>query len=210
MKAAQEAKFKAPPPVLQNQKAQEPPNLGLPLPAKQLKYLSELEEANRIKRPIEEPQRAVPKQTQEAQGSTTEEGSGGVAQRARSEQLERELADLEDQYNRRKNLEVRRLNDFGQRLLGYDEGLTWCPKCQYVSNISLQSELRHNQGLRGCQRRSCSECYQWPKDQSPYEEEDFMYEGPKPQKICEAYSIGREGCMQGNKCLDHHEKWDEN
>ena len=35
MKAAQEAKFKAPPPALQDQKAQEPPNLGLPLPAKQ-------------------------------------------------------------------------------------------------------------------------------------------------------------------------------
>ena len=42
-----------------------------------------------------------------------------------------------------------------------------------------------------------------------YEDEDFLYEGPKAQEICEAYSIGREGWMQGSKCLDHYEKWDE-
>ena len=36
-----------------------------------------------------------------------------------------------------------------------------------------------------------------------------MYEGPKAQKICEAYFVGKEGCMQGNKCLDHHPFWDE-
>ena len=64
-KAAQEAKFKAPPPVLQNQREQGPQNLGLPLPSKQDRFLRELEEANRIKRPSEEPQRVVPKQTQE-------------------------------------------------------------------------------------------------------------------------------------------------
>jgi hypothetical protein len=108
--------------------------------------LRDLGEANRPKRPSKEPQRVVPKQTQEARGSTTEEGSGG-AQKEKTEQLEKELADLEDQYNRRKNLEVRRFNDFGQRLLGYDAGFTLCLKCQYVSNISLQSELRHRQGL---------------------------------------------------------------
>jgi len=175
-KAQQEAKFKAAPPALQQQKAQGPPNLGLRIPSKQDRFLRELEEASRIRRPSEEPQRVVPKQTQEERRSTTEEGSGG-ARKEKTEQLERELADLKDQYNRRKNLEVRRFNDLGQRLLGYDEGFTWCPKCQHVSNISLQSELRHRQGLKGCQPRSCEECYQWPKEQSPYEEEDFMYEG---------------------------------
>jgi hypothetical protein len=205
-KAAREAQFKAPPQVLLNQKEQGPPNLGLTLPSKQEKYLREIEEANRIKRPTEEPQKVVPKQTQEAPRTTATRGSGGEAQN-RSEQLKGELASLEDQYNRRKNLEARRFNDLGQRLLGYYEGFAWCPECQYVSNIGLTSELRHNMGLRGCQRRSCKGCYQWPRDQSPCEEEEFLYEDPKQQKICEAYSIGREGCFQGNKCLDHHEKW---
>ena len=153
----------------------------MPLPSKQDTFTRELEK--RIEKPDEEPRRT----SQEPQRTTEARSSGGEAQRPKIEQLQRELADLENQYERRKNLEVRRFNDIGQRLLGYHEGFTWCPKCHYVSNISPTSELRHNMGLRGGQRRSCKECYQWPKDQSPYEEEDFLYEGPKPQNICEAY-----------------------
>jgi hypothetical protein len=41
-KAEQEAKFKAAPPALQQQKAQGPPNLGLRIPSKQEKLLREL------------------------------------------------------------------------------------------------------------------------------------------------------------------------
>jgi hypothetical protein len=36
-----------------------------------------------------------------------------------------------------------------------------------------------------------------------------MYEGPKAQKACAAYSAGKEGRMQGNKCLDRHEFWED-
>jgi hypothetical protein len=161
-KAQQEAKFKAAPPALQQQKAQGPPNLGLRIPSKQEKFLKELEEANRIRKPGEEPPKVAQRQVQEEQRTTKDEGSGGV-KTEQTEQLAKELADLEDQYNRRKNLEVQKYNGLGQRLLGYDEGFTWCPECQYVSNISLQSELRHRRGLRGCQRTSCKECYQWYK-----------------------------------------------
>ena len=116
---------------------------------------------------------------------------------------------LDNQYERKKNLAARKINYLGQRLLSYEEGFTWCPKCHYVSNISLQSELRHTKGLKGCQRRSCEGCYQWSKFDSPYEDEDFLYEGPKTQRICEAYSKGTVGCTEENKCLDYHEKWDE-
>ena len=53
-KAQREAKVKAPPQVLQNQQRQEPTQLNLPLPSKQDKFLRDLEEANRIKKPNEE------------------------------------------------------------------------------------------------------------------------------------------------------------
>jgi hypothetical protein len=41
--------------------------------------------------------------------------------------LERELADLNDQYERMKKIEDRRYNHLNQKLLGYHEGFTWCP-----------------------------------------------------------------------------------
>ena len=100
-----------------------------------------MEEANRIRKPSEEPKRVGPAQTQEVQRSTTLEGSGGVTFRAqdpKSENLKRELADLEDQYQRMKNLEGRSFNNLGQRLLGYKEGF-----CM-VSEVPVRVEHWHH------------------------------------------------------------------
>jgi hypothetical protein len=93
------------------------------------------------------------KVVQEPQRATTAQSSGGEASKTKNEELNREMKELEDQYKRKKNLEARRINDLGQRLYSYEEGFTWCPQCRYVSNISLTSETRHNQGLKGRQSK---------------------------------------------------------
>ena len=91
-KAQREANVKAPPQVLQNQQRQEPTQLTLPLPSKQDKFLRDLEEANRIKKPNEESRKIV----QEPQGPNTAQSSGGEAPNKKNEELQRELANLED------------------------------------------------------------------------------------------------------------------
>ena len=93
-----------------------------------------------------------------------------------------------------------------RRLLSYEEGFSWCSECKYVSSIHERSELKY-MGLKGCQRRSCPRCFQWV-DVSPYEDEDFVYEGEKDMKECEWFVSGR-GCEDGNKCMLKHPKWDE-
>lgn len=119
------------------------------------------------------------------------------------------MESLEDQYERRKNSAARKITELGYKLLAYTAGFTWCPDCHYVSNMSIQRELRHRRGPKGCQRRSCKGCNQRDAGHSPYEEGDFVYEGEKVQKACEAYTLGIKGCPEGNKCLDKHNFWDE-
>lgn len=92
-------------------------------------------------------------------------------------------------------------------MLGYTEGFTWRPRCKYVSNISKTSELRHRGYLKGCQRRRCEGCYQW-LNPSPYEDEDFIYEGQKERIPYQACVEGKEGCPEGNECLDDHPFWE--
>ena len=120
----------------------------------------------------------------------------------------KELASLEDQMERRRRLENQGRNKDGQRLLGYTEGFTWRPKCHYVSNVGKTSDLKHRCNLRGCQRRSCEGCFQW-SSRSPYENEDFIFEGYKVKKVCQAYVEGTVGRREGNKCLDDRPFWEE-
>jgi hypothetical protein len=52
--------------------------------------------------------------------------------------LKEELESLEKFNERREDLASKKKNERGQEVLSYEEGFTWCPKCHYVSNISLQ------------------------------------------------------------------------
>ena len=192
--------------AIRQQQADEVPVYQPKLPSKQEKLLKDLEDSQRIRKPGEPPP-SPPKVYPISGGAALNlEIPTEDPPKTKYEELQRELASLESQYQRMNTLKERKWNHLGQKLLSYEEGFTWCPKCHYVSNISLQSELRHRCGLRGCQRRSCEECYQWDKV-SPYEEDDFLYEGPKQKRICEAYWKGTVGCTEGNKCLDHHQFW---
>jgi len=75
----------------------------------------------------------------------------------RVKKLQEDLAELQKTLEGRKR--TIQTNDQGQKLLGYDEGFSWCPKCWYVSNISKVSELKDR--LRGCQRGFCEGNFQW-------------------------------------------------
>jgi hypothetical protein len=192
--------------AMRQQQADEVPVYQPKLPSKQEKLLKDLEDPQRIRKPGEPPP-SPPKVYPISGGAALNlEIPTEDPPKSKYEELQRELASLESQYQRMNTLKERKWNHLGQKLLSYEEGFTWCPKCHYVSNISLQSELRHRCGLRGCQRRSCEECYQWDRV-GPYEEDDFLYEGPKTKQICEAYWKGTVGCTEGNKCLDHHQFW---
>ena len=117
-KAEREAKrqqhqAKAPPLSLQRPEQ----TFTLPLPNKQERFIREIEEANKIRKPNEE------------QRTTAVQSSGGDNTKAKNEDLIKELKDLEDQYERKKNLASGKINDLGQRLLSCEEGFTWCPEC---------------------------------------------------------------------------------
>ena len=86
-KAQRDAKVKAPQQALQNQQRPEKPKYNMPLPSKQDKFMRELEEANRIRKPGEEPRKAV----QEPQRAITAQSSGGEASRTKNEELNKEL-----------------------------------------------------------------------------------------------------------------------
>jgi hypothetical protein len=107
-------------------------------------------------------------------------------------------------------LSRRKKNDKGETLLSYEKGFTWCEQCQYVSDIAPQSDLNLRSKLRGCQRPSCPGSTQWKNHyQSPYFDEDFVYEGYKVVKPCLLYENGT-GCPEGNKCINsNRKKWDE-
>jgi len=125
----------------------------------------------------------------------------------KAERLKRELEEIEAAEQRRAMLATRRKNQLGQNLLSYEEGFDWCSTCQYVSVVSKISELKYI-SLKGCQRRTCPSCFQWTLARSPYEPDDFLFEGPKEVKDCPWFTSGR-GCPRGNKCDMRHPKWDE-
>jgi len=146
------------------------------------RLLKTLAEANELKR-LKEAQGSggVRSQSQShAQSQPQVQPQGQGQQTSVIEDLMNQLSSLEDQLERRKNLESQ-TNMQGQRLLGYKEGFSWCPKCKFISNVGKTSDLRHRAGLRDRQRKSCERCFQW-KFASPYEDEDFIYEGDKELK----------------------------
>ena len=101
------------------------------------------------------------------------------------EKQKRELEELEETFEKKKELSKRKKNGKGETLLSYEEGFTWCEKCHYVSDIAPQSDLHQSWKLRGCQRPSCPGSFQWKNHyQSPYLDEDFVYEGYKVVKPC--------------------------
>jgi hypothetical protein len=133
-----------------------------PKELKDERLLKELADANRItpKGKVPPPQPGGAQSGQSSGGAQGQTQSQTQSQDQRTqviEELVRELSSLEDQLDRRKKLE-NQTNINGERLLGYNQGFTWRPKCKYVSNISKTSELRHRGGLKGCQRRSCEAC----------------------------------------------------
>ena len=120
--------------------------------------------------------------------------------------FEKELQAFEEHARRRQELAEKRITDKSMRLLSYEDGFTWCYECKHVSTISSTSDLKYR-GLKGCQQKSCSKCFQW-KRTSPYEDSDFLYEGDKVQRDCQWYVSGK-GCEDGNRCIYNHPKWDE-
>jgi hypothetical protein len=172
-----------------------------PKEIEQERQLQELKEANRIK----------PKDAPPLPPTGGAQSPERIQRDQRSiDDLVEELSQLEDQLERRAKIESKAVNKEGQKLLGYNQGFQWCPKCQFVSNVGSTSELRHGVGLKGCQRRACEGCFQWSwSNQSPYEDEDFIFEGVKVIRQCKAYIDGIEGCKEGNKCLDEHPKWND-
>ena len=125
----------------------------------------------------------------------------------RSEELKKQLEVLESQAEKMKQGLVRKYNEKGERLLSYEDGFGWCSGCRHVSYIPKTSDMR---GLRmkGCQRRGCPNHLSLKDGWSPYQPEDFVYEGRKEIEECMWYTSGK-GCPQGNKCSLTHMKWDE-
>ena len=108
----------------------------------------------------------------------------------KTEELKMQLRILEEQAEKMKQAVAKTYNQNGERLLSYEDGFGWCSECKHVSYIPKTSDNK-GLGLRGCQGRGCPNHTPGKNGWSPYQPEDFVYEGRKVLEECIWYTSRR-------------------
>ena len=97
--------------------------------------------------------------------------------------MRKELEKLERQAEKMKDALTRRYNTKGERLLSYEDGFGWCEVRKRVSFVGKTSDLKFL-GIRGCQRRGCSNHTPGKDGWSPYQPQDIVYEEENKRGVC--------------------------